>query len=99
MDEFLCIYVCMYVDMFEAMLGTTKNIENIDGTSVDLTIRPGTRHGQKYSCRGLGFRNIRFNNLKGDLIIAVNVKTPSIKDPKLIDMVKDLANKVRSSEQ
>ena len=79
------------------MLGTTKTIENIDGTSVDINIRPGTQHGQRYSCRGLGFKNIKHPNVKGDLIVTVNIKTPVIKDPKLVSMVNDLANKIRTS--
>lgn len=85
------------VDIFEAMLGTTKTIENIDGTSVEVNIRAGTQHGQRYSCRGLGFKNIKHPSIKGDLIVTVNIKTPVIKDPKLIAMVNDLANKIRAS--
>jgi DnaJ-class molecular chaperone len=85
----------MEISIFEAMTGCRKMIKNIDNTEVEVVVHPGTRHGQKYSCRGLGFTNIKFSNVKGDLVVVVNVKTPIVTDPTLIALVNDLANKLR----
>ena len=83
------------ITIFEAMTGVRKTIKNIDDTDVEVVIHPGTRHGQKYSCRGLGFPNLKFNNVKGDLVVSVNVKTPIVTDPRLIAAVNELANKLQ----
>jgi curved DNA-binding protein len=94
--EELNLVISVDIDIFEAMLGCKKTIKNIDDTSIEITIQPGTQHGRKYSCHDLGFRSVKFNNLRGHLIVNVNVKTPVIKDPQLVSLVNDLANKVRN---
>jgi curved DNA-binding protein len=84
------------VDIFEAMLGCKKKIKNIDGNEIEITIQPGTQHGRKYSCHDLGFRSVKYNNLRGHLIVNVTVKTPVIKDPALVNLVNDMADKIRN---
>jgi len=83
------------ISIFDAMIGCRKIVKNIDDTDVEIVVHPGTRHGQKYSCRGLGFPNLKYTNVKGDLIVIVNVKTPIVTDPILVAAVNDLANKLR----
>jgi curved DNA-binding protein len=86
------------IDIFDAMLGCKRVIKNIDESEVEIAINPGTQNGQKYACRGLGFPSIKFNNVKGDLIIQVIVDTPKVKDPKAVEMVKSLAEYIRNSK-
>jgi curved DNA-binding protein len=83
------------ISIFEAMIGCTKLVKNIDDTDVEIVIRPGTQHGQRYSCRGLGFPNLKFTNIRGDLHVIVNVKTPIVTNPTLVAAVNELANKLR----
>jgi DnaJ-class molecular chaperone len=83
------------IDIFDAMLGCTKKILNIDDKEIEVTIRPGTQHGQKYSCKGLGFRNIRFTNTIGDLLVEVNVKTLTTNNPIIINQIQQLASLMR----
>jgi DnaJ-class molecular chaperone len=85
------------ITIFEAMLGCVKKVQNINDKEIDLTIPPGAQHGQKFSCKGLGFRSVKFNNIKGDLIIELNVITPKIKDPVLVDLVNNLASEYQKS--
>jgi len=97
--EDLNLVTATEIDIFEAMLGCKKTIKNIDGTNIEIVIQPGTQHGRKYSCHDIGFPSVKFTNLRGHMIVTVNVKTPVIKDPQLISMVNDLANKVRGSNR
>ena len=83
------------IDIFDAMLGCKKIIKNIDGNDIELTIHPGAQNGQRYSCQGLGFPSLKFNNMKGDLIVQLIIETPSIKDPEIISMIQTLANRIR----
>jgi curved DNA-binding protein len=83
------------IDIFDAMLGCKKTIKNIDDNDVEITIRPGTQNGQKYACKGLGFPSIKFNNVRGDLLIQIIVDTPAITDPNLVSLVKQMASQIR----
>lgn len=85
------------IDIFDAMIGCTKSIENIDGETVEVVIRPGAQHGQRFSCKGLGFKNVKFTNTRGDLHVIVKVKTPAVRDHDLIVLVERLAEKIRRS--
>lgn len=85
------------IDIFDAMLGCKKDVEIIDGNTTTIDIRPGTQHGQKFSSKGLGFKNVKFHNVRGDLHVLVNVKTPAVKDPELVTLVDRLAEKIRRS--
>jgi len=87
------------IDIFDAMLGCKKPIKNIDNKEVEFHISPGTQNGQKFACRGLGFPSLKFNNVKGDLIIQVIVETPAVKDAHLIKLVKDLASQIRKNKE
>lgn len=92
--EDLNLYTNLEIDIFEAMTGCTKTVKNIDDSELEVSIRAGAQHGIKYSCKGFGFKSTKFNN-RGDLIVVVSVKTPIIKDPVLINMVNQLAEKVK----
>lgn len=83
------------VDIFDAMLGKTITVDHIDGTKVDLSMPAGSTHGQRMSCKGMGFKHMKFNNVRGDLHVILNVKTPRITDPKMIEEVRALADKIR----
>jgi molecular chaperone DnaJ len=83
------------IDIFDAMLGCTKSVENIDGNMVDVVIRAGAQHGQRFSCKGMGFKNVRYSNVRGDLHVIVKIKTPVVTDPDTKVLVERLAEKIR----
>jgi DnaJ-class molecular chaperone len=94
--EEMALVTTLKIDVFDAMLGCDRIVKNIDGTEISLTIRPGTQNGQKYSCKGLGFRSVKFTNVSGDLLVQIIVDTPAIKDKNLAAKVRDLANEIRN---
>lgn len=94
--EDLTLITEIEIDIFDAMLGCTKTIENIDGNIVDVVIRAGAQHGQRFSCRGLGFKNVKFRNAPaGDLHVIVRIRTPVVDSPETIELVNKLAEKIR----
>ena len=95
--EEMALVTNIEIDIFDAMLGCVRHITNIDDSEIEVAIRPGTQNGQKYSCKNLGFRSVKFNNIRGELIIQVNVKTPIVKDPVLTGKIRLLAEEVRRS--
>lgn len=95
--EELALVTTTKIDVFDAMLGCDRVIKNIDGSDLILNIRPGTQNGQKYSCKSYGFRSVKFNNLRGDLVVQVIVDTPAIKDEKIAAKVRSLAEEIRNN--
>lgn len=94
--EEMALVTTLRIDVFDAMLGCDRTVRNIDGSELSLNIRPGTQNGQKYSCAGLGFRSIKFTNIRGDLIVQVIVDTPAIKDDNIAAKVRALAEEIRN---
>lgn len=95
----MAIVTRLEIDVFDAMLGCKRTIKNLDDSDVELVIRPGTQNGQRYACKGLGFSSIRFDNIKGDLIVHVTVKTPAVVDPKYVEKVTSLAEEIRKMQK
>jgi curved DNA-binding protein len=83
------------IDIFDAMIGTQITVDHIDGSFIDLAVPAGSLHGQRLSCKGKGFKSMKFTNVTGDLHVILNIKTPRITDPKIIEEIKNLAKKIR----
>jgi len=63
----------MHISFDEAFKGTSKSV-NINGETVRIDLKPGTRNGQKFRVQGKGAPHQFNSNLpKGDLIISVHV--------------------------
>jgi len=64
----------LYINLSEAVLGETKNIDTVSG-KVKIKIDPGTQSGKILRLRGKGLPSIdHYGN--GDLLVHVNVWTP-----------------------
>ena len=64
----------LYVNLSEAVLGESKNIDTVSG-KVKIKIEPGTQSGKILRLRGKGLPSIdHYGN--GDLLVHVNVWTP-----------------------
>lgn len=88
------------INVFEAITGTTVRIRNINDDELDVAIKSGVRHGQRVSCKGLGFKNPKYPNVVGDLIVVLDVETPKIPEdqPELIEKIKKLSDKIYGSK-
>jgi len=64
----------LYVNLSEAVLGESKNIDTVSG-KVKIKIEPGTQSGKILRLRGKGLPSID-NYGNGDLLVHVNVWTP-----------------------
>lgn len=64
------------LNCIDAMVGKTLNIDTIDGKTLELTVRPGTQHGQVMAAAGYGMPKMSDNRYKGRLLIHVNIIIP-----------------------
>ena len=75
--------------MTAAALGTSFKLDTLDGMK-DLEIRPGTQAGDVVTMRGMGVTHLRGTG-RGDLIVHVNVQTPTRLDAEQEDLLRKLA--------
>ena len=89
--------LCKFLDInvFEAMIGCTKQIKCLDGTTMPLHIKPGVQNGAEYASNGRGFKNVGLHRT-GSLIIIINVNIPSITNTELIEKIKIIENEVNN---
>lgn len=77
------------VSPIEAMIGCTKKIKSITGEESKLDIRPGVESNTEFAKPGLGFTNVQTQR-KGRFVILVNIKTPAVTHPGLVEKLKQL---------
>ncbi|MHC4997334.1 MAG: molecular chaperone DnaJ [Planctomycetota bacterium] len=65
----------MPLSFTQASLGATLHVPKLSGGSVDVTVSPGTQHGQTYTVAGEGMPNLRTGR-RGDMIIQVLIEIP-----------------------
>ena len=83
------MYTTVDISPIEAMIGCRKTVRTITGSTLDLDIRAGIEHGAEFASAGNGFPNIN-NGQRGRFVSVVNIKTPAIADPNLVDRLKAL---------
>ena len=79
----------IHVSPIEAMIGCKKTAHLITGKELTIDVRAGVESGTEYASAGQGFTNPHSGN-RGRFVIFINIRTPSITDPALIQELKDL---------
>jgi molecular chaperone DnaJ len=90
------LHCTVHIPMTAAALGTSIAIETLDGAE-DIDIRPGTQAGQVIPLYGKGIQRLNESG-RGDLLIHVNVETPTKLDPQQEELLKELS-KLRGEER
>lgn len=65
------------VDAIDAILGAQFEVETLDGKRVRVEAPPGVQSGQKLRVQGHGMPVQGMMNMRGDLIVAVNIMVPN----------------------
>lgn len=79
----------IHISPIEAMIGCKKTAHLITGKELSIDVRAGVESGTEYASAGQGFTNPHSGN-RGRFVIFINIRTPSITDPALIQELKDL---------
>ncbi|MBA9006906.1 MULTISPECIES: molecular chaperone DnaJ [Thermomonospora] len=90
------LHCTVQIPMTAAALGTQVIIETLDGPE-EVDIRPGTQSGQVIPLYGRGVRHLNESG-RGDLMIHVNVETPTKLDEEQEELLRRLA-KLRGEER
>jgi molecular chaperone DnaJ len=89
------LHCTVHLPMTAAALGTSLTVETLDGAE-QIDVRPGTQSGHVLPLYGRGIQRLNETG-RGDLLIHVNVETPSRLDPPQEELLKELA-KLRGEE-
>jgi curved DNA-binding protein len=84
------LYTTIYISPIEAMIGCKKPVQTIAGHQLELDIRAGIESGAEFASHGNGFPNVNNPHIKGRFVSVVNIRTPAVTDPTLIQRLKDL---------
>ena len=84
------LHATMSLPMTAAALGATMELETLDGTA-PIHIKPGTQSGSTVTLRGQGMPRLRSSG-RGDLVVHLEILTPSGLDKAQEDLIKQLAS-------
>jgi molecular chaperone DnaJ len=84
------IHINLPVTVAEASLGAKVDVPTIDGRA-QLKIPPGTQPGQKLRLRERGVENAQHPGQRGDQIVTVEVKVPTLQDERSREIMRELA--------
>jgi curved DNA-binding protein len=87
------LYTTVNINPIEAMIGCRKKVKFINGTERDLDIRAGVESGIEFASVGFGFPNPH-NGAKGRFVTVVNIRTPAVTDPQIIQQLKDIQDAI-----
>ncbi|NDG30409.1 J domain-containing protein [bacterium] len=87
------IVTIIEIDVIEAMIGCTKQIETLDGKQMPLHIIPGIHHGSECAIHNMGFRNIR-SGRNGNFVVIIQLKVPTVKNKNIIKKLQDIKNEI-----
>lgn len=83
------LHCTVAIPMTAAALGTSLTMETLDGAE-EIDVRPGTSSGQVIPLYGRGVQRLNESG-RGDLLIHVNVETPSKLDAEQEDLLRRLS--------
>jgi molecular chaperone DnaJ len=90
------LHCTVTLPMTAASLGTKVPLETLDGLE-EIDIRPGTQSGQSIPLHNRGVTHLRGGG-RGDLVVHVEVQTPTKLDPEQERLLRELA-KLRGEER
>ncbi|MCO6006338.1 molecular chaperone DnaJ [Actinoallomurus purpureus] len=83
------LHCTVQIPMTAAALGTSLTVETLDGPE-EIDLRPGTQSGQVIPMYGRGIKHLNENG-RGDLMIHVNIETPTKLDEEQEELLRKLA--------
>jgi curved DNA-binding protein len=71
------------INVWEALLGSTVEINTLDGKVINVTIPPGTQPDTLLSCSSEGLPHSSNKSIRGNLLIKIKIKIPTLNNSQL----------------
>lgn len=80
------------INCLEAIIGKTVIVSTLDKKNLEIKIQPGTQHGQTLAVQGYGMPNINDPQMRGRLLINVNITIPTDLKENQKELIKQIIN-------
>jgi curved DNA-binding protein len=87
------LFAVLEITVWQAMLGTTVEFDDIGGTGMQITVPPGTQSRSQLRLKGKGM-NIRGSTMRGNAFLEVVVRIPTLTEEDKTKTIIDLQGKV-----
>lgn len=78
------------INAWDAILGTSISLVNLDGKKLNITVPPGTQPDTVLSCRSEGLPDVRNSRIRGDLLIKIKIEIPKNLSNDQIKRIKEI---------
>ena len=78
-----------FVSVWDAIIGSSLDIQTLDGKTLTINVPQGPKHGTVLSCRGEGLPIMRSRN-RGNLLIMIKVDMPKNLSEAQLDKIRSL---------
>ncbi len=86
------LHATVKISVWQAMFGTTVEIQDIAGSLIQVSVPPGSQHGSQLRLKGRGM-NIRGSNEKGNAFLEIEVAIPKLDPEDRTKTILDVENK------
>jgi DnaJ-class molecular chaperone len=77
------------VNVWDALLGASIEIQTLDRKTLSMSLPPGTQPDTMMSCKGEGLPNMRTRQ-RGNLLIRIKVIVPRVINPEQIKLIQQI---------
>lgn len=77
------------ISVWDALLGTSVDIETLDNKTLSITVPAGTQPETVFSCRGEGLPQMR-SRMRGNLLLKIKVSIPKNLTPDQLEKIKQI---------
>lgn len=81
------------IDAVDAILGTVCDVKTIDGRTLQVTINPGTQHGQTLAAQGYGMPKMGDPRFVGRMLMNISIRIPTNLNEEQKDQLKKIFSK------
>ena len=85
------LYTAYKISAFDCILGTSVQVDTLEGKRLQINIPQGTQPGTTFSIPGHGLPDVR-TGTRGNAFIKINTVIPKIEDSDILDKIKEIKN-------
>lgn len=87
------LHLTKKIDVFDCLLGTSIEINTIDGRRLQMTVPQGTQPGTTFSIAGQGLPDMK-TGTRGNAYIKIAASIPKIEDTSILDKLQEIRNEI-----
>lgn len=87
------LYATYKLDVFDCLLGTSIQVDTLEGKRLQLNIPQGTQPGTTFSIPAHGLPDVRTGS-QGNAYVRIGAVIPKIEDAKILEKIQEIRNEI-----